>query len=225
MPAAPEGGLISFPRAAEVSAKCLSHLFKFYGAWPVAAGLRPGEEAGAGAERLRKPRGGPPPGRARVRRGSQGLPVVWIQRLGFPELLGQDTPLSLGSFPTAPLPPALGESWDVRWNPYLGKGSRWGQGEASLRVPGDANPLETSAGRVVSQDPNHCQPHRARQATQWLWVFRVPDRRSGDYGWGSRTRKSESLGRPQLFPEKSVVSPAQDRSIRESYRRCRQETV
>lgn len=57
--AAPEGGLISFPRAAEVSAKCLSHLFKFYGAWPVAAGLRPGEEAGAWVERLRRPRGGP----------------------------------------------------------------------------------------------------------------------------------------------------------------------
>lgn len=44
LPAAPEGGLISFPRAAEVSAKCLSHLFKFYGAWPVAAGLRPGRK-------------------------------------------------------------------------------------------------------------------------------------------------------------------------------------
>lgn len=59
LPAAPEGGLISFPHDAEVSAKCLSHLFKFYGAWPVAAGLGPGEEAGAGAERLRRPRGGP----------------------------------------------------------------------------------------------------------------------------------------------------------------------
>lgn len=44
LPAAPEGGLISFPRAAEVSAKCLSHLFKFYGVWPVAAGLRPGRK-------------------------------------------------------------------------------------------------------------------------------------------------------------------------------------
>lgn len=44
----PKGGLISFPRVAEVSAQCLSHLFKFYGAWLAAAGLRPGEEAGAG---------------------------------------------------------------------------------------------------------------------------------------------------------------------------------
>lgn len=49
---APKGGLISFPRAAEVSAKCLSHLFKFYGAWLVADGPRPGEEAGAGSGSL-----------------------------------------------------------------------------------------------------------------------------------------------------------------------------
>lgn len=70
LPAAPEGGLISFPRAAEVSAKCLSHLFKFYGTWPVAAGLRPGEEAGAGAERLRGPRGGP----ARQGEGQEPVP-------------------------------------------------------------------------------------------------------------------------------------------------------
>lgn len=149
LPAAPEGGLISFPRAAEVSAKCLSHLFKFYGAWPVAAGLRPGEEAGAGAERLGRPRGGPP-GRARVRSGSQALPVVWTPRRGFSELLGQDTPLSLGSFPTSPLPPALRECWGVRWDPDHGRGSRWGQGEASLRVPGDTSLLQASAGRVVT---------------------------------------------------------------------------
>lgn len=56
---APKGGLISFPRAAEVSAQCLSHLFKFYGAWLVAAGPRPGEEAGAGSGSLPRPRGGP----------------------------------------------------------------------------------------------------------------------------------------------------------------------
>lgn len=73
LPAAPEGGLISFPRAAEVSAKCLSHLFKFYGVWPVAAGLRPGRKRvpgrrgsagrgwparqGAGQERVPSPQG------------------------------------------------------------------------------------------------------------------------------------------------------------------------
>lgn len=54
---APKGGLISFPRAAEVSAKCLSHLFKFYGAWLVADGRRPGEEAGAGSGSLPRLRG------------------------------------------------------------------------------------------------------------------------------------------------------------------------
>lgn len=54
---APKGGLISFPRAAEVSAKCLSHLFKFYGAWLVADGPRPGEEAGAGSGSLPRLRG------------------------------------------------------------------------------------------------------------------------------------------------------------------------
>lgn len=63
---APKGGLISFPRAAEVSAKCLSHLFKFYGAWLVADGPAPGRKwvLGLGAS---PSRGVVPPGRAQIR--------------------------------------------------------------------------------------------------------------------------------------------------------------
>lgn len=70
---APKGGLISFPRAAEVSAQCLSHLFKFYGAWLVAAGPRPGEEAGAGSGILHRPRGGPTRQGAGQARGARTL--------------------------------------------------------------------------------------------------------------------------------------------------------
>lgn len=72
-PGSPKGGLISFPRAAEVSAQCLSHLFKFYGAWLVAAGPRPGEEAGAGSGSLPRPRGGPRTQGAGQARGAQTL--------------------------------------------------------------------------------------------------------------------------------------------------------
>lgn len=64
---APKGGLISFPRAAEVSAKCLSHLFKFYGAWLAADGPAPGG-SGAGSGSLPRP-GVAPAGRARIRPG------------------------------------------------------------------------------------------------------------------------------------------------------------
>lgn len=81
-PAAPEGGLISFPRAAEVSAKCLSHLFKFYGAWPVAAGLRPGRKRVPG------------------QRGSAGR--------GWPRLAGRGS--GAGPRPTEPFGPQGGAS-------------------------------------------------------------------------------------------------------------------
>lgn len=109
LPAAPEGGLISFLRAAEVSAKCLSHLFKFYGVWPVAAGLRPGRKRVPG-RRGSAGRGWPRQAGRGSGAGPKSSELFGPQGGAFMSFFaGPAPPLFLGSFKTAPHPPALGE--------------------------------------------------------------------------------------------------------------------
>lgn len=128
----PKGGLISFPRAAEVSAQCLSHLFKFYGAWLAAAGLRPGEEAGAGSGSLPRPRGGPSRQGAGQARGAQTLqgrpacepPAPWFCGPLLQEGPGCPGPkggVCLGAPGPAPFP----DSWARRTSLVLLRGC-WG---------------------------------------------------------------------------------------------------